>query len=158
MEAPCHPNSHSSIHSFSHFSLKPYGACPWGQDAGESEQNQKQFMVGRVRQTYTTQYMTGRMDTCTNKRSGSRCGSPEEVAISSDLERHFQKCHLQGFRKEKEKCCPGTCLSGLFGVCRLFGDQPLCFTILTWPSARFWLFSFFPFKAASPGRPEDLSK
>lgn len=35
--------------------MEAYGACPVGQDARESEQNQKQeFMVEQVRQTYTS--------------------------------------------------------------------------------------------------------
>lgn len=44
------------FHSFSQsFLMEAYGACPVGQDARESEQNQKQeFMVEQVRQTYTS--------------------------------------------------------------------------------------------------------
>ena len=46
----------------------------------------------------------------------------------------FRERDLEGLRKEKEKCCSGTCLSGFLGVCRLFGEPSLSSTILTWPS------------------------
>lgn len=82
-----------------------------------------------AKQIEISQYMTKHMNTCT-KRGQAVAGNLEEVAITSlHPGSLLEKMTLKGWRKE-EKCCPGTCISGLLGVYRLLGNDLFVLPIL----------------------------